>query len=621
VPEAPAADPVRIRVASPPETPLLIFDGDCGFCRFWVARWRGLLEGRADFEPYRTAAPRFPEIPVERFRQAVGLILPDGSLYSGAEAVFRALALRPGAGAPLALYRFRPFAAAAEGLYGAIAAHRDLAAAATHAAWGENPRAPTHRRSRRLFLGTLGAISLVAFLSLGIQVDGLIGVRGIAPAGELLAAARDALGSTAWRVLPSLFWLGASNGALHAACALGAVLSVLLALDVFPALCAFGCWALYLSLSAVGGEFLSFQWDALLIETLFLSIFVVDPRRLRGASGSAPPPSRVSIFLFRCLLFRLMVSSGIVKLASGDRSWRDLTALTFHYETQPLPTWIGWWAHQMPGSVQAVSAVLLFAIELAAPFFFFAPRRLRNGALLATALLQVLIGLTGNYAFFNLLTLALCLLLVDDQTLRAGAAAPSRGPSGWPRPLLAAVAAAVLLLGTVRLLEVTFPRSRATAALASAVSAAEPFRTVNGYGLFAVMTTSRPEIVVEGSEDGATWRPYAFRWKPGDVLRRPGFVEPHQPRLDWQMWFAALGDVRQSPWFISFAHRLLEGDRDVTHLLADDPFHGHAPRFVRAELWDYRFTDLATRRRTGAWWTRRRIGEYLPAVSLEDFSR
>jgi len=189
VPEAPAADPVRIRVASPPETPLLIFDGDCGFCRFWVARWRGLLEGRADFEPYRTAAPRFPEIPVERFRQAVGLILPDGSLYSGAEAVFRALALRPGAGAPLALYRFRPFAAAAEGLYGAIAAHRDLAAAATHAAWGENPRAPTHRRSRRLFLGTLGAISLVAFLSLGIQVDGLIGVRGIAPAGELLAAA------------------------------------------------------------------------------------------------------------------------------------------------------------------------------------------------------------------------------------------------------------------------------------------------------------------------------------------------------------------------------------------------------------------------------------------------
>ena len=135
------------------------------------------------------------------------------------------------------------------------------------------------------------------------------------------------------------------------------------------------------------------------------------------------------------------------------------------------------------------------------------------------------------------------------------------------------------------------------------------------------MTTSRPEIVVEGSEDGATWRPYAFRWKPGDVLRHPGFVEPHQPRLDWQMWFAALGDVRQSPWFISFAHRLLEGDRDVTHLLAGDPFHGHAPRFVRAELWDYRFTDLATRRRTGAWWTRRRIGEYLPAVSLEDFSR
>ncbi|HWC64872.1 MAG TPA: lipase maturation factor family protein, partial [Thermoanaerobaculia bacterium] len=162
-------------------------------------------------------------------------------------------------------------------------------------------------------------------------------------------------------------------------------------------------------------------------------------------------------------------------------------------------------------------------------------------------------------------------------------------------------------------------RSPATAALASSVSASEPFRTVNTYGLFAVMTTSRPEIVVEGSDDGASWRPYVFRWKPGDVDRRPGFVEPHQPRLDWQMWFAALSDVRQSPWFASFVHRLLEGDRDVTRLLASDPFAGRAPKYVRAELWDYRFTDLATRRRTGAWWTRTRIGEYLPPVTLEDF--
>ncbi|HET9794559.1 MAG TPA: lipase maturation factor family protein, partial [Thermoanaerobaculia bacterium] len=315
----------------------------------------------------------------------------------------------------------------------------------------------------------------------------------------------------------------------------------------------------------------------------------------------------------------LMFSSGAVKLASGDRAWRSLTALRFHYETQPLPTSIGWWAHQIPGSFQTISAVLLFAVELVAPFFFFAPRRLRNGALLSTAALQILIGLTGNYAFFNALTLALCLLLVDDQTLGRKNPVADDGPARSRRPVLTAAAAIVLFLGVVQMAEILFPRARATAALASAASAAEPFRTVNGYGLFAVMTTTRPEIVVEGSADGRAWTPYPFRWKPGDVSRRPRFVEPHQPRLDWQMWFAALSDVRQNPWFVGFVHRLLEGDRDVIRLLAADPFAGHPPRFVRAELWNYRFTDRATRRKTGAWWSRTRIGEYLPPVSLDDF--
>jgi predicted DCC family thiol-disulfide oxidoreductase YuxK len=609
---------IALRTANPPARPLVVFDGDCGFCRFWVARWRGVLRGRADFEPFQAAAARFPEIPVDAFRRAVGLVLPDGSFLFGAEAVFRALALRPGGGIPLALFRgLPPFAAAANLLYRLIASHRGAATAVTTAVWGRDPRPSTYFRSRRLFVGALGVISLSAFLSLRVQVDGLVGTKGIAPAGELLSAARGQLGGRAYALLPSIFWLGAGNGALHAACAAGAILSILLAADVLPAFCAAGSWALYLSLSAVGNEFLSFQWDALLVETLFLAIFLPDPRRWRGASRAAAPPSRLAMFLFRVLLFRLMFSSGVVKLASGDRAWRTLEALRHHYETQPLPTWIGWWAHQLPGRFQTVSAAGLFAIELAAPFFFFAPRRLRNGALLATALLQVAIGLTGNYAFFNLLTLALCLLLVDDQTLRAGE--PETDIPARRRPILAAAAVIVLFLGAVQLSELLLPRAGATSVLASAAFPAEPFRTVNGYGLFAVMTTTRPEIVVEGSADGEAWTPYSFRWKPGDPSRRPGFVEPHQPRLDWQMWFAALSDARQNPWFVAFVHRLLEGDRDVTRLLAADPFAGRAPRFVRAELWDYRFTDAETRRRTGAWWTRRQIGEYLPPVTLADF--
>ncbi|HET9794064.1 MAG TPA: DCC1-like thiol-disulfide oxidoreductase family protein, partial [Thermoanaerobaculia bacterium] len=293
----------ELRTATPPPTPLVVFDGDCGFCRFWVARWRGVLRGRAQFEPFQTANARFPEIPADAFRRAVGLVLPDGTVFFGAEAVFRALALRPGRGTPLALYRrFPPFAAAADLLYRGIASHRGAADAVTRAVWGPDPRPPTSIRSRRLFIGVLGAISLTAFISLWSQVDGLIGSRGIAPAGELLSAARGELGSRAYALLPSIFWLGAGNGALQAACAAGALLSILLAADVLPAVCAGGCWALYLSLSAVGNEFLSFQWDALLIETLFLTIFLVDPRRLRGASPGAEPPSRVALFLFRVLL-------------------------------------------------------------------------------------------------------------------------------------------------------------------------------------------------------------------------------------------------------------------------------------------------------------------------------
>jgi len=592
------------RVASPPARPWVIFDGDCGFCRFWVERWRSRLGKSAEFRPYQDEASRFPEIPVESFRRAVHLVLPDGSVYAGAEAVFRALALRPRGSAGLAAYRsLTGFALVTEALYAWIAAHRNFAAAATRALWGDAPAPPTHRRSRWLFLRALGAIFFAAFLSLWVQIDGLIGAHGIAPAAGFLSAARGQLGAAAFRLVPTLCWLGSGNVALHGFCAAGAFFSVLLVIDVAPSLAAFCCWAIYLSLTAVGQDFLSFQWDVLLVESGFLAIFLTDPRRLFRASGrGSPPPSRLALLLFQCLLFRLMFSSGAVKLASGDRAWRNLTALDVHFETQPLPTWIGWYVHQIPARAHHVAAVLLFAIEIVAPFLIFAPRRLRNGAVAAFVLLQIAIGLTGNYAFFNVLTIALCLFALDDRTLRAPALpdGPSAS-SGWPRALLATVAVVVLLLGGVRLAEVLFPRSRATAVAASLASVAEPFRTVNGYGLFAVMTTSRPEIIVEGSDDGERWKPYEFRWKPGDVSRRPTFVEPHQPRLDWQMWFAALSDYRQNPWFVGFVHRLLEGSPDVVRLLASDPFAGKPPRFVRGGLWDYRFTDIAVRRRTGAW--------------------
>src|SRR5262249_52493199 len=231
-----------------------------------------------------------------------------------------------------------------------------------------------------------------------------------------------------------------------------------------------------------------------------------------------------------------------------------------HYETQCLPPWPAWYAHHLPAWFQRGSVIAMFAIEGGAPFLIAAPRRIRMIGAGAMASLQLLIMITGNYCFFNLLSLALIVLLLDDAvwplSWRGRAAGPdanarpTRGRwPGWATgPLTAAVFLMSLapLIGTFRI-----PPAR-LGPLLFVHEIGAPLRVVSGYGLFAVMTTRRQEIIVEGSQDGRIWLPYEFHWKPGDVNRRPEFVAPHQPRLDWQMWFAALGDIRSSPWYLSF---------------------------------------------------------------------
>ena len=324
------------------------------------------------------------------------------------------------------------------------------------------------------------------------------------------------------------------------------------------------------------------------------------------------------------LLFRLMVSSGVVKLASGDPAWHHLTALSYHYETQPLPTWIGWYAHQLPRAFQVVSCAVMFAIELGAPWLILGPSRVRHGACAALIGLQLLIAATGNYCFFNLLTVALCVLLLDDTVwpralrerfTRTPPAAPR--PRRWPRWVLVPVVVVLLLDSAARMDGLIGPRRPWPAPVTAFLAALEPLQVVNSYGLFAVMTTSRPEIIVEGSDDGTTWQAYDFKYKPGDLRRRPAFVAPHQPRLDWQLWFAALaGNYRGAPWFLRFLQEILQGSPDVLALLAANPFPGHPPRYVRASLYDYHFTNPTTRRADGAWWRRDRQGLYCPALSL-----
>ncbi|HEY3173248.1 MAG TPA: lipase maturation factor family protein [Thermoanaerobaculia bacterium] len=616
--------PPVVRVAVPPDRPVVVFDGDCTFCRFWIERWKSISRGRLDYAPYQETAARFPEIPEDEFRRAVQLVSPSGEVFSGAEAVVRALAEVPGRGHWLAMYRGIPGArAATDAAYRLIADHRDAAFRVTRLFWGTVAEKPTYFRASSLFVRLLALCYLAAFLSLSLQVDGLIGPRGILPAEGYLDWIRAQTGPSRFWWVPTFAWLSAKPAMLYGLCAGGVLASVVVFFGFAPTLGLALAWASYLSLSSISQVFLNYQWDALLLETGLLAIFLSPPVwRLRFSASSPPSPS--ALLLLRWLLFRLVFSSGAVKLGSGDPAWRSLTALRMHYETQPLPTWIGWAFHQFPPSFQTVSCVFLFFVELVVPFLVFAPRRAKHLAFGLLVFLQILIALTGNYAFFNWLAIALCVLLLDDTSLpsRRGRRTPAPPapvrPRRWPVGVIAPVAAVLLIASALQL--VFTVRRTATGvpnAAVRLVSWLSPLRSVNRYGLFAVMTTRRPEIIVEGSDDGRAWRPYEFRWKPGAVDRPPRFVAPHQPRLDWQMWFAALESCEENPWLVNFLGRLLQGEPAVLRLLATNPFPAGPPRYVRTLVYDYRFTDWPTRRRTGAWWRRELQGPYCPIVSRD----
>ena len=472
---------------------------------------------------------------------------------------------------------------------------------------------------RYIFLRALALIYLAAFWSLHSQILGLAGSDGIVPAADFMSQVRGYADQQQWSlsrylVELTLCWISATDGFLRGLCIGGILTSLLLLFGIASPLCLAILWLLYLSLTNVCGVFLQFQWDNLLLETGLLAIFL-GPFNLFSRPAKERNPSPIIVWLMLWLLFRLMFQSGCVKLLSGDALWRNLTALSVHYETQPLPTWIGWYAHQLPIWARKGSCVLMFFIELVVPFLIFTPRRIRVWAFAPLAGMQLLIVLTGNYCFFNWLTIALCVFLLDDQLLRRPT---TTAPPLPPRLQLArkigfGILAAIIGLLTLIPFVSMFGFRPWPKPLVAMYRAAAPFRSVNGYGLFAVMTPSRPEIFVEGSNDGQKWIAYTFKYKPNEPGERPRFVAPHQPRLDWQMWFTALGDYRGNPWFVNFCIRLLQGKPEVLALLEKNPFPNGPPKYIRAIVYDYRFTNLGSR----DWWRREFKGEYLPPISLK----
>ena len=522
---------------------------------------------------------------------------------------------------------------------------------------------PSFALSRDLFLRLVGLVHLVAFASLAPQIVGLIGAEGLLPAAPYLDRAHELWGSDAYRQLPTLLWLRPSDAFLVGACWLGMALSAAAMAGIAPRAVFPALWVCYLALAVAGQEFLAFQWDVLLLETGLLAA-VYAPAGWRVPLGTGNEPSAAARWLVWGLAFKLTFLSGITKLLSGDATWRSLTALEYHYETQPLPTWMGWYAHNAPDWFGVLSVGVMFFIEVAVSFVILAPvrfRRLRMAGCGLLCLLQVLIAATGNYGFFNLLAVVLYLSLLDDAAVapllrlgvsrrqrrgtvqtpgrvgraaigdrgttsgrvgvslarssrgddfRAAAAMPREGrrPSTpWPRFALAGVTALLAGLSALTLVR-EVRRPAPMPAWADAVLAAVgPFRSVNGYGLFRVMTTERFEIVVEGSADGSTWREYPFRWKPGDPARAPGFVQPHMPRLDWQMWFAALDPRGNAHWLLPLAERVRDGDPIALGLLDDPPFPEAPPRFVRLMMYRFRFTTRGEAG-GGAWWIREQLG-------------
>ena len=599
-----------------PEKPVLVFDGDCGFCRLWIGRWRAATGDRVEYLPSQDAAARFPQLTAEQLSEAVHLVEPGGRVSRGAEAVFRSLAAGGASRVCLALYeRLPPFRAASEGLYGLVAARRPFFSRLTRLLWGGAPAPAPVDGTRRAVIAGIGLCYLAAFWSFGVQVRGLIGRDGLAPAAQFLAAAASQLGAGRFRVLPTWAWFSASDRALVGLCAAGAFASLGMLLDVAAGPCALACWSLYLSLNVVGAQFMSFQWDALLLEAGLIALFLAPWSR---PGKTRLETSRGALWLLRLLLFKLMLQSGLVKLLSGDPAWRGLTALTYHYWTQPLPTPLAWWANRLPLGVQKFSCGAMFAVELGAPWLLLGPRRVRAAGAAAIAALMVLIASTGNYGFFNLLTLVLCLTALDDSFPLLRGLAPKTAPRPAQRLRVLALGAFAATWTCVSAVEWSLQwRERPPLAWAwtPLMEAVEPLRSINSYGLFAVMTTTRKEIMIEVSTDGRDWHEWPFRWKVGDSRRAPPVVAPHMPRLDWQMWFASLG--APSPWFNNLIFRLLQGSPDVEALLGPSPLGATRPVYARASVWDTRFSTPEESRADGSWWRRERKGLAFPVVSLK----
>ena len=469
-----------------------------------------------------------------------------------------------------------------------------------------NASSQQHTLVSWLFLRGLALIYFSAFASMSVQIEGLIGSHGILPIQSKLESISGFNSNQKFIVFPTLFWLDASDQALKLACYAGMASALFLLMNILQRSALVLCYLLYLSITVAGQDFTSFQWDVFLLEAGFMGIF------LGWGSG-------IMVFLYRFLIARFMFMGGIVKVASGDPTWVNLTALNYHYLTEPLPSPLAYYAYFQPEWFHKLCVAGVLTIELIVPIFVFLPRSYRLFAAWSFIALQCAIILTGNYNFFNLLTILLCLWLFDDRDVigklpaRLVAQIRRQHPkAGFVSHLFAGCWTTLVLIVCATAAWIQNTRDSPLQPLRSLLQITSSFSVVNHYGPFAVMTTKRPEIIIEGSNDGKTWQAYDFRYKPGDLKRGLRWNIPHQPRLDWQLWFAALEQPSLNSWFASFMGRLQEGSPPVLDLLRSNPFPDQPPVFVRAMVYRYAYATPHERSKSGQLWQREPIGQFWP---------
>jgi lipase maturation factor 1 len=518
--------------------------------------------------------------------------------------------------------------------------------------------------ARWIFLRALGAVYFSVFFSLVFQIRGLIGPQGILPASEYLKSIAEQVGHARYWYVPSVLWFSSGWHMLMGLCWVGMAAAVLLVFNIWPRPMLAICFVCFLSFVSAASDFSGYQSDGMLLEAGFLSLFLA-PGGFRPGFGEQRAPVRAAIYLLLWEWFRIYFESGVGKVAGGDPEWRNFTALDEYYQNGPLPTWIGWYAQHLPHWFHAATAFFTLALELVLIWAAFLPRQFRIVLFFIVTPWQIGIILTANYTFLNYLVLILAFLLLDDrfltrffsakwtQPLLDHSISPPTEPTAlaadqlsilaqpstlstdeaaarkdtprdlwqnirsWIAPLRVAIIAMLLTwifyATTVQMVWMITPAPLPT----SPVTLLEPFRIANRYGLFERMTRGRYEIEFQGSNDGQTWIAYPFRHKPQELDKPPRIYAPYQPRFDWNLWFASLGEWRDNPLVFRTEWRLLSNDRDVLSLFAANPFPSAPPRQVRAVLWQYWFTSMAEKREHGLWWRRELLGLYAPAIQLD----